>query len=230
MSALLKLYPPAWRARYGDEMTSLLEERPLLARDRLDLIRGALDAWLHPVRPSIVPIAAALLGGGLWTALSIGLLVQPVPADWPGYLLEVVPLAAVAAACFLVAGVGCLLRAEEGRIRSASIAGAVLVVGHLAWISLLVGTLVGWVGGPALGAAQSIAIVGTLATGFVLVRDRIDPIGLLLLAGPIALLIPSTVTWPVFGAAWTGVGIALWLDRQARIESVAGGGLRPGPA
>ncbi len=104
-----------------------------------------------------------------------------------------------------------------------------LVVGHLTWIALLLGTLAGWVSGPALGAAQSIAIVGTIATGFVLVRDRIEPIGLLLLAGPIALLVPSTLTWPAFGAAWTGVGIALWLDRGARIESAADGGLRPGP-
>ena len=102
MSALLKLYPPAWRARYGDEMASLLEERPLRARDRVDLVRGALDAWLHPASPSLVPIGAALLGGGLWTVLSVGVLVQPVPADWPGYLLDVVPLAVVAAACFLV--------------------------------------------------------------------------------------------------------------------------------
>lgn len=229
MSALLKLYPPAWQARYGDEMASLLEERPLRTRDRVDLVRGALDAWLHPASPSLVPIGAALLGGGLWTVLSVGVLGQPVQPDWPGYLLDVVPLAAVAAACFLVGGLACLLRAEEGRIRSVWIAGAMLIVGHLTWVVLLLGALAGLVSGPALGAAQTIAIVGTIATGFVLIRDRIEPIGLLLLAGPIALLIPSTVAWPAFGAAWTGVGIALWLDRQAQIESAVDGGLRPGP-
>ncbi|HEY8167602.1 MAG TPA: hypothetical protein VIF84_02700 [Candidatus Limnocylindrales bacterium] len=48
MSHLLRLYPRAWRERYGDEMLALLETQPASPLDQLDLIRGALDARLHP--------------------------------------------------------------------------------------------------------------------------------------------------------------------------------------
>jgi len=45
---LLNLYPRAWRERYEDEFIALLEARPPDARDRVDIIRGAIDARLHP--------------------------------------------------------------------------------------------------------------------------------------------------------------------------------------
>lgn len=45
---LLRLYPAAWRARYGEEFAELLVSRPPALRDRLDIIAGALDARLHP--------------------------------------------------------------------------------------------------------------------------------------------------------------------------------------
>ncbi len=48
MSSLLRLYPQAWRERYGDELVALLQDRPASMADHLDLIRGALDARLHP--------------------------------------------------------------------------------------------------------------------------------------------------------------------------------------
>jgi hypothetical protein len=44
----LRLYPLAYRRRYGDEMLALLEERPANARTVLDLLRGALVAHLRP--------------------------------------------------------------------------------------------------------------------------------------------------------------------------------------
>jgi hypothetical protein len=51
MSALLRLYPRAWRDRYGDELAALLEEQPATLLDRLDLVRGAIDARMHPQVP-----------------------------------------------------------------------------------------------------------------------------------------------------------------------------------
>jgi hypothetical protein len=48
MNRLLGLYPRAWRERYGDELVALLEEHPATLVDLIDLIRGALDARLHP--------------------------------------------------------------------------------------------------------------------------------------------------------------------------------------
>ena len=43
---LLKLYPRAWRDRYGDELQALLTDRPPKLRECVDLVRGAVDAHL----------------------------------------------------------------------------------------------------------------------------------------------------------------------------------------
>lgn len=48
---LLRLYPRAWRERYGEELAAQLEaQRPLRIGVVADLVRGALDAHLHPLR------------------------------------------------------------------------------------------------------------------------------------------------------------------------------------
>ncbi|MEV0623320.1 hypothetical protein AB0I81_59090 [Nonomuraea sp. NPDC050404] len=70
---MLRLYPAAWRERYGEEVADLIEARPARLRTVADLVRGAGDAWLHhrripgarPLRP---PLAAVLVAGlcGLW--------------------------------------------------------------------------------------------------------------------------------------------------------------------
>jgi hypothetical protein len=49
---LLRLYPEAWRERYGEEMSSLLEQAPPSLSAILDLLRGALAAHLRPLASS----------------------------------------------------------------------------------------------------------------------------------------------------------------------------------
>lgn len=44
MRWLIRLYPAAWRARYGEEFTALLEEQPVTPVVALDVLLGALDA------------------------------------------------------------------------------------------------------------------------------------------------------------------------------------------
>lgn len=44
---LLRLYPRAWRDRYGDEVTSVLAEHHVTYWTALDLVLGAIDAHLH---------------------------------------------------------------------------------------------------------------------------------------------------------------------------------------
>jgi hypothetical protein len=44
---LLRLYPSAWRARYGEEFAELLTACPLTLGTVVDVICGALDAHLH---------------------------------------------------------------------------------------------------------------------------------------------------------------------------------------
>jgi hypothetical protein len=47
-SALIRMYPRAWRQRYGVEMAELLATRQLSMRTVADLIAGAIDARLNP--------------------------------------------------------------------------------------------------------------------------------------------------------------------------------------
>lgn len=48
MKWLLVLYPPAWRRRYRSEMEAHLEGEPKTLRTAVDLVAGAIDAWLNP--------------------------------------------------------------------------------------------------------------------------------------------------------------------------------------
>jgi hypothetical protein len=52
----LKLYPRAWRERYGDELSAMVGDRPLSLRTSIDLIAGAIDARVLKERtmPSIL--------------------------------------------------------------------------------------------------------------------------------------------------------------------------------
>ena len=48
MRALLRLYPKAWRDRYGDEFAGILAAQRMSPRLLLDIIGGAVDARLQP--------------------------------------------------------------------------------------------------------------------------------------------------------------------------------------
>jgi hypothetical protein len=45
---LIRLYPRAWRRRYGHELAELLATQPASLRTAIDLVAGAVDAWLNP--------------------------------------------------------------------------------------------------------------------------------------------------------------------------------------
>jgi hypothetical protein len=212
--SLMSLYPRAWRDRYGDEMAVLIEVAPLRRRDRVDLVRGALDAWLHPAARSRVPALAALLGGGFWTVAAAAVLFQPTQPEWPGYLAEIIALATVAAGFLLVATLGCALRAGDGGRRAMGVAVALSCIGYFAWIAALVATAAGLIGDPPLAAAQTLAMIGTTLVGAALLRADEEAVGFLIVTGAVAMLIPWTGTWLVFGATWTAVGIILWMGRS----------------
>lgn len=48
MTWLIKLYPPAWRRRYGREMAELVASQPASFGTAIDLVASAVDAWLNP--------------------------------------------------------------------------------------------------------------------------------------------------------------------------------------
>jgi hypothetical protein len=45
---LIRLYPPAWRRRYGREMAELIASQPASFSMATDLVAAAVDAWLNP--------------------------------------------------------------------------------------------------------------------------------------------------------------------------------------
>jgi hypothetical protein len=75
----MRLFPAAWRRRYGDELAAILEQRPPGPRELIGLVYCALDAHLDPQvneggdfsfmegRPTMRTrvLAAAAVGGGL---------------------------------------------------------------------------------------------------------------------------------------------------------------------
>jgi hypothetical protein len=66
-AAILRLYPPAWRDRYAGELLTWTEEGGLGPLCALDLVRGALDARLHPhaLEKGGVPMRERLRGSVL---------------------------------------------------------------------------------------------------------------------------------------------------------------------
>jgi hypothetical protein len=213
---LVRLYPRAWRERYEDEFMALLDALPGTRRDRADLLRGALDAHLHPSERSLLPGLGAVLGGGLWILAAASIAALPAPPDWPGYLLDTVPLALVAVPLLAVSVVGAWLR-EDGRGgpsgRGLGRLGVVLAVtGHLAWAGSLVATLSGSLYGAPVALASTLAGVGTILIGLALARAGDWPIAGLLIIAPVLLilppwLVPSSAAWLAFGCAWVGIGL-----------------------
>jgi hypothetical protein len=211
MSGLLRLYPAAWRERYGTELHDLLIERPPTRRDQIDLARGALDAWLHPqvlvrgsrqerddLPPHNIPGAiGALIGGGLWVAS--GLLINASKFDQStGYreASAAVLILVVGAVVSAVAAIALTTTSPAGRkAGSAMLVLAVLIA--MPWPLPLVGVF---------GTAAA-----TIAFGVVFTRDYGQPLGIPLAIG--GLILPSInlqderslLTIPL-GLAWLAIG------------------------
>lgn len=215
-SDVVRLYPRAWRARYEDEFMALLEAAPTTRRDRLDIVRGALDAHLHPAEPSLVPGLSAVLGGGLWILGAAQIAALPTPPDWPGYLLDSLPLAIVAVFTLAIAVVGTWLR-EDGRggilgRRLGRVGVALALVGHLAWAGALVAALAGLGYGPPVAIVSTAAGLGTVLVGLALAAAGDWLLAGLVVVAPVLLVVPpwvvpSPAAWLVFGALWIGIGL-----------------------
>ena len=64
MKTLLRLYPPSWRRRYGEEMEALLDDTPEGAGLALDLVAGAAAAYAAVIqRDRILSSAASFVNG-----------------------------------------------------------------------------------------------------------------------------------------------------------------------
>ena len=78
---LLRLYPRAWRERYGEELSAQLEaQRPLRIGVVADLVRGALDAHLHPLRRDKSAIRSSYISDRRSIAARAAVVWSPVAA------------------------------------------------------------------------------------------------------------------------------------------------------
>jgi hypothetical protein len=152
MKRLLRLYPKAWRERYGAEVARMLDDTGSGPRDIPDLLRGALDAHAHP-GPLGLP------GGGVrgwFTADRVaGLLVIAAGVAWvlpyaalvlssmsyaPGADTQSVALTAVPGLLVALAITALMARHLDGRRHRLLTAGAVtlVVAGSVGMIAVLV--------------------------------------------------------------------------------------------
>ena len=68
---LLRLYPRAWRERYGDEFLDLAGDGGLGLQQTIDIVSGAIDAWLSADVRDATRAAGAAPSGGTMTVKSI---------------------------------------------------------------------------------------------------------------------------------------------------------------
>lgn len=175
MSGLLRLYPRPWRDRYGEEFEALLADRPPTLGHRVDIVRGALDAHLHPqlVDPDRVTDRwwlVPLVGLGLF---GIGvLLMATAPERYDAYgsyresAIALVPM--LGAIILLIVGIARLsmfLPSDPPALRViASVAVAAGMLWAIApWTGILGATFFGATAVVAIGAWRAAVIPGRLA-------------------------------------------------------------------
>jgi hypothetical protein len=157
---LLRCYPAAWRARYGEEFEALLGRRPLGPFEVADVMLGAVDAHLH----------FEGLGNASVDAKGFGMTMRlgGYAALWAGILLLFTILGvstlflSAATVAVLVATIG--LNAAQGRLDS-----------RLAWTPVVlaavavVAPLFGWLG---LAVSLMSVLLGSALFALGLLRAR----------------------------------------------------------
>jgi hypothetical protein len=231
MSRLIRLYPPAWRDQYGDEFADLLAERPPSLVQRLDIVRGALDAWVHPQlarrtarqapeasHGGRLAGAATIVGGGLWIAAGAAMFMAPMNWDL-GYKESQVGVFIVVAA-MAVTAVAAIAGSRSLPVNSryAGIAAAVMLLGAaltaMPWPILILGFFGYVLAAAAYGAILALSpgrmLGGLLAIGALIVTSMNTEDERALLTIPI-------------GLAWMAVGAAaVWRVPVRPSEPVAG--------
>ena len=170
MSRLVALYPRAWRDRYEDEYLALLADTGPDPRNNLDIVRGAIDARLHPqvagspatpVEPpsigrwSVIAGWTTLVGAVLWFAGLVLIATGPMVVDGADTYRDGsagMPLLFLAMVCLGIGMIAVVISIPPSRPTHAA-----------AYISSLSGLL--WAGAPWLLWAGLIAFGGLVVVG-----------------------------------------------------------------
>jgi hypothetical protein len=180
MPWLIRLYPASWRERYGEEFMALLQSRPPTRRDRLDIVRGAIDARIHPQRLHELPprVASGVDRLLALAAVAVGALLTV----WAGIIIVAEPRW----------GTGSQL--DDGLIAasySAGFIGIVIAMAVLVGIAYRYADELGRAGvvGALVAAAAFLMILGQASALGVLLL----PLGTLMLGSGLVRVIP----WPI---------------------------------
>jgi hypothetical protein len=240
MSRLVRLYPEAWRSRYEAELLDVLESRPPTPLERLDVIRGALDAHLHPqvvaagnasapAPDDAARVArrlgmAATVGAALWAVAFAASLLGPVRYDGYGAYRDgsgVLPLLLLAV-LLLAGGLGGQLLGlpSNARLARSGAAAALLFLilwGIQPWQLWLAAAMVGGLAALATGAWRArawparISLAVLLSCGAVVAMVAIGAaISVDRMTGGVLLVVAAAAFLP----AWLGVSGTL-LRRRA---------------
>lgn len=130
MSRLVRLYPQAWRDRYESEFLGLLGERTPTLAHRFDIVRGALDAHLHPQvrRHADAPAPHPVPDDDLRVARRLGFAAVIGAVLWP--------------AAFAVASIGPVVYDGDGAYRDGAAALPILLLAVILLAAGLVGHLI----------------------------------------------------------------------------------------
>jgi hypothetical protein len=241
VSALIRLYPTAWRERYGREFAALLAERPPSKRDLLDIVLGAVDARLSPqvsrtevaTRSRITDRLAggAAIGGGLIWSITylVGWLVQAEGDLSLPILLAIGLMLLSLPGTYLVAYARPVVLGAMALVVSMGVLAAQILPWGLVLLVPVVAIL-GTVGPGALAlAAARAGLPASARWRLVLLTIPWPVLGLVLtLAGfvpaviPVPLVIASVLP---LGLAWIVIGtrIARGTNRTASTTATAGG-------
>lgn len=221
MTALVRLYPRAWRDRYEDEFLAVLDDRPPRLLDRLDILLGALDAHLDPEVPDAstpeatrprrtlrgsLPAILAAAGGLLWIAAVAAMLVAPVDefGHHDAVLSLVLVLLAQVTLAFAAVELSDRLPAQGRLLRGA---GVLLLAGSalffLGWPLLPLGLYAGFVASMAVGAA--VVDQGGRLAGLALVFGSLLAFGMNTEGSFMLLALPIALGWMAVGAWSLGV-------------------------
>ena len=150
---LLLLYPPAWRARYRDEFLAMLEHRSLDSRQLIDVVLGALDAWVSADVRNMSASRTVPHEGGLMSLKSL-LVCERQPK-------AVTPRDALIGAVVML--VGSLIFKTTARASASAFPAASHVLTDLAFLGPFTLSMPFWLMKGQPWKAQTVIVGGTLA-------------------------------------------------------------------
>lgn len=194
MSRLLRLYPAAWRERYEAEFIGTLQDRSVGLTGSADIVRGAIDAHLHPeltggtphVWTHRLPGFMAMAAGLIWSWYYLRILLA-APEEW-GYGIFIAMLLML----FAVLGDYMASHARQIGLTLSVLVAAALLAGAQP-LHVIGGGMLNF----ALGAAAALLLSGGMLTLAALRAGIGVGVRWLLIVG--ALLVPITVAVPIMG-------------------------------